>query len=354
MKTKDFDYNLPEDLIAYEPLEDRSASRLLCLDPQTGRVAHRRFTDITGLLSAGDVLVFNNSKVIPARLTGRRDTGGHVHILIERVLADSTQAMAHVKAGNPAKPGSTIYLSDGTPCRVVRREIPFFILQPEDGRSWYDIMEAIGDIPLPPYIERQTKPLDKARYQTVYAAADKAASVAAPTAGLHFDAPLLQTLRDKGIGTAFVTLHVGAGTFQPLRTLDDEDPRGHKMHSEYIEVPQEVCTALTQAKANGGRVIAVGTTSVRCLETAWNREAGTLTPFTGETDIFIAPGYDFGCVDGLITNFHFPRTTLLMLVAALAGREQMLAAYDQAVQEKYRFFSYGDAMYIAKGCIDEP
>lgn len=351
MKTKDFDYALPEDLIAYEPLQDRTASRLLCLNPDDGVTAHKQFSDILGLVNAGDVLVFNNSKVIPARLHGHRDTGGRAHILIERVL-EPFKAVAHVKTGNVAKAGSIIYLSDRTPCRVLGRDGPFFILQPEGDKNWYEIMEDIGDIPLPPYIERQTKPMDSARYQTVYAADDKAASVAAPTAGLHFTDDLLDQLRAKGVKTAFVTLHVGAGTFQPLRTLDEEDPRDHQMHSEYIEVPQDVCDTVNAAKRAGGRIIAVGTTSVRCIETAWNREESCLQPFTGETDIFIAPGYEFGCMDALITNFHFPRTTLLMLVSALAGRENMLRAYEQAIAKKYRFFSYGDAMYIAKGCTD--
>ncbi len=350
MKTKDFDYNLPEHLIAYEPLPQRSASRLLCLDRDTGDMQHKIFGDIIDFLDAGDVLVFNDSKVIPARLTGRRDTGGRAHILIERVLAPM-KALAHVKTGNVAKAGSYLFLSDETPCQVLGREGSFFILGLEcpQKRNWHQVMDAIGDIPLPPYIERDTKPADQARYQTVYAKDDKAASVAAPTAGLHFDDALLQKLTDKGVQQAYVTLHVGAGTFQPLRTLDDEDPRDHPIHSEAIEVTQETCDIVNAAKANGKRVVSVGTTSVRCLESAWNRQNGQLQPYYDETKIFIAPGYEFGCIDALITNFHFPRTTLLMLVSALCGRDPMMHAYDEAVKENYRFFSYGDAMYIAKG-----
>lgn len=350
MKTKDFDYDLPEHLIAYEPLPERSASRLLCLDRSSGATDHRIFSDITDFLSEGDLLVFNNSKVIPARLTGRRDTGGRASILIERVLSPY-KALAHVKTGNVAKAGSYLYLSDETPVQVTGRDGSFFILEVDQQRTWQEIMEAIGDIPLPPYIERQTKALDSQRYQTVYAADDKAASVAAPTAGLHFDEALLGKLKDKGVACAYVTLHVGAGTFQPLRTGDDEDPRGHPMHSEYIEVNEDVCKAVADTKARGGKVIAIGTTSVRCLETAFTPDAGCLQPYIGETDIFISPGYKFGAIDGLITNFHFPRTTLLMLVSALSGRDAMMSAYQEAIEQHYRFFSYGDAMFIAPNLL---
>jgi S-adenosylmethionine:tRNA ribosyltransferase-isomerase len=341
MKTSDFAYDLPEELIALEPLEKRSASRMLCVDRKSGQTAHRNFSDITDLLKPNDLLVFNNSKVIPARLQGTKHTGGYIHMLIERVL-EPQLAIAHMKGANTPLPGTHVKLPDGSNFIIEGRDIPFFVVRLYDTeKTWHEIMQDIGKMPLPPYIERDVTKADESRYQTVYAADDKAASVAAPTAGLHFDEDILSRLKDKGVSTACVTLHVGAGTFQPLRTLPDEDPRGHKMHSEYIEVSQEICDAIKQTRAKGGRVIAVGTTSVRSLETAQGK------PFVGETDIFITPGYDFTQIDGLITNFHLPSTTLLMLVSAFGGRENVMNAYEKAIQEKYRFFSYGDAMFLS-------
>jgi S-adenosylmethionine:tRNA ribosyltransferase-isomerase len=336
MKTSDFDYKFDDSLIALEPLKERSASRMLCLDKNTGEIQHRTFKNLPELLHAGDLLVFNDTKVIPAKLTGQRSTGGKVNILIERVIDDTT-AFAHVKHG---KDQPFLTLSDGTQVHVTGRKIPFFILKLENG-TWHDTMDRLGEMPLPPYIERPPQGQDRNRYQTVYANAKKAASVAAPTAGLHFDEPILNTLKARGINTTNVTLHVGAGTFQPLRTEDDEDPRSHHMHSERIEITQETCDLITQTRKNGGRIIAVGTTAVRCLETAQGK------PYSGETDIFITPGYEFKYVDALITNFHLPKTTLLMLVSAFAGRDHTMQAYKEATEEKYRFFSYGDAMFIS-------
>jgi S-adenosylmethionine:tRNA ribosyltransferase-isomerase len=340
MKTSDFDYPFDENLIALEPLAERSASRLLCLNKNTGQITHKKFTDILDFINPNDLLVFNDTKVIPARLNGTKHSGGYMNMLIERVMSD-THALAQMKGANTPLIGTHVRLKDGTNFVIEGRDIPFFIVKLYDtDKNWNDIMNAVGEIPLPPYIERQAEAADIDRYQTVYAHADKAASVAAPTAGLHFDDALLQHLKAKGVNTAHVTLHVGAGTFQPLRTEGDEDPRTHQMHSERIEITQETCDAIAQTRKKGGRIIAVGTTSVRCLETAQGK------PYTGETDIFITPGYQFEYVDALITNFHLPKTTLLMLVSAFAGRENVMNAYNEATEKKYRFFSYGDAMYI--------
>lgn len=341
MKTSDFDYQLPNNLIALKPLPVRSASRLLCMDRKTGDIAHKQFQDLTALINPGDLLVFNNSKVIPAKLEGKKHTGGHVKILIERIPSPQ-RAIAHMKGANTPLPGSRVTLPDGSNFLIEGRDGPFFILDLYDtDKTWLEITQDIGKMPLPPYIDCDVTKADESRYQTVYAAEDKAASVAAPTAGLHFDKTMLAALKDKGINTAFVTLHVGAGTFQPLRTQDDEDPRQHQMHSEFIDVSRETIDIVQQTKAAGKKIIAVGTTAVRCLETAKGN------PFTGETDIFISPGYDFHTVDALITNFHLPRTTLLMLVSAFSNRDALMNAYDEAIKNKYRFFSYGDAMYLS-------
>lgn len=347
MKTSDFDYNLPKELIALEPLADRSASRLLHVDKQSGALQHRIFKDISSLLRRGDVIVFNNSKVIPARIYGRRVTGGKMEMLVERVDAsDPCRALAHIKSGKAPKVGDDLILDQEIAVRVLGREGALFIVQSAPEQPWMHIMEDIGHIPLPPYIERPDRASDIDRYQTVYADDNKAASVAAPTAGLHFNDILLDELSAKGVESAYVTLHVGAGTFQPLRTGDDEDPRSHIMHQERIEVSPDLCQQINTAKAEGRRIIAVGTTAVRSLESAWSFDDNQLMPFEGETGIFITPGYQFGCIDGLITNFHFPKTTLLMLVSAFAGHEVTMKAYEQAVAERYRFFSYGDAMCI--------
>lgn len=346
MKTSDFNYTLPKELIAFEPLPERTASRLLHLNKNTGARSHKIFKDLPGLLQKGDLLVFNNSKVIPARLYGKRATGGKMEMLIERIIPQNPhQAIAHIKSGKAPKEGDMLHLDNEETFTIQGRADNLFIIQ-STNRPWMDIMDDIGHIPLPPYIERPDQKADHTRYQTVYADDSKAASVAAPTAGLHFNDTLLNGLKSKGVETAYVTLHVGAGTFQPLRTKDHEDPRTHKMHHERIEITQATCDQINKAKQEGRRVIAVGTTAVRTLESTWNKKENTIKPFQGETDIFITPGYEFGCIDGLITNFHFPKTTLLMLICAFAGHENTIQAYQEAVQEKYRFFSYGDAMCI--------
>lgn len=348
MKRSDFHFELPVELIAQHPLAERSASRLLCLDGTTGAVTHRRFTDLVSLLRPEDLLVFNNTRVIPARLWGSKETGGRVEILLERVTG-SHRALAHLRSSKSPKPGSRLLLSaepggppTGHTLAVIGREDSLFLVSSEGGAPLADIMTAIGHMPLPPYIERADELADRERYQTVYAARDGA--VAAPTAGLHFTEALLDELAQMGVHSTTVTLHVGAGTFQPVRADEIED---HRMHAEYIEVSAAACDAVAAARARGGRVFAVGTTAVRSLEAA--SRSGVLQPFSGDTDIFIYPGYRFRVVDALITNFHLPESTLLMLVSALAGRDHIMAAYREAVAERYRFFSYGDAMLIFAG-----
>jgi S-adenosylmethionine:tRNA ribosyltransferase-isomerase len=345
MKRTDFHYDLPPELIARYPANRRDGSRLLCLDGASGDVSHGMFTDITEHLRPGDLLVFNDTRVIPARLYGRKASGGRVEILIERQLADG-QALVHLRASKAPKPGAQIELLaqdqlglTGCCVQVVERSDNLFRLIFPAGRSIMDILQAYGHVPLPPYIDRADELQDTQRYQTVYAR--NPGAVAAPTAGLHFDEATLAALAGQGIDSAFVTLHVGAGTFQPVRA---DDVREHPMHSEWLQVSEQVCQQVQQTVARGGRVVAVGTTSVRCLETA--SRGGQLAPFEGETDIFIYPGYRFRCVDALLTNFHLSESTLLMLVSAFAGREQVLAAYQQAIAAGYRFFSYGDAMFL--------
>lgn len=337
MKLSDFNYQLPEELIASYPQAQRSASRLLCLDKTTGAVTHRQFSALVDLLQPGDLLVFNDTRVMPARLFGHKASGGKVEILIER-LQSEYQALAHIKASKAPKPGSQILLEQGKVLTVLSRQEDLFIVEAQE--NLLELLEAQGQIPLPHYMKRDAQVLDLERYQTVYAR--ELGAVAAPTAGLHFDEDLLTQLQTKNIHFAFLTLHVGAGTFKPVRT---ENITEHKMHSEWIEVTPAVCAAVAAAKARGGRVIAVGTTTVRSLETA--ASAGTLEPFSGETAIFIYPGFVFQCIDAMITNFHLPESTLLMLVSGFAGYEQTMAAYQAAVTERYRFFSYGDAMFIA-------
>ena len=340
MKTQDFHFDLPDELIARYPIAQRSASRMLCLHRHDGSIEHKVFSDIENLLEEGDLLVFNNTKVIPARIFGQKASGGKLEVLIERVL-DKNNALAHVRASKSPKPGSVIWLGEGAglaEVRVTGRKDSLFELNFTDGVA--DVLERFGHMPLPPYIEREDELGDRERYQTVYA--EKAGAVAAPTAGLHFDEPLLQRLRDKGVEFAYVTLHVGAGTFQPVRV---EDVTNHKMHSEYLEVSEDVCRKVTRAKAQGKRVVAVGTTSVRSLETA--AQSGAIQPYVGDTEIFIYPGFSFNVIDALITNFHLPESTLIMLVSALAGQDSVMAAYREAVAERYRFFSYGDAMFIS-------
>ncbi len=336
MQRTDFHFELPDELIAQRPAEQRTGSRLLVLDGRDGGVEDRQFPDIESLLSPGDLLVFNDTRVIPARLFGRKTTGGRIEVLVERII-DERRVIAHVRASKSPKPGSILRVEESVDVKVTGRDGALFELSfPEPVLG---VLEAYGRMPLPPYIEREAGETDAERYQTVFAR--KKGAVAAPTAGLHFDESLLERLRAKGIEFAHVTLHVGAGTFQPVRA---DDIREHHMHSEYLEVPEAVCKAVARTREQGGRVLAVGTTVVRSLESA--ARDGELAPFAGETDIFIYPGYRFRVVDALLTNFHLPESTLLMLVSAFAGREQVLAAYRHAVEQRYRFFSYGDAMFI--------
>ncbi|WP_115717713.1 tRNA preQ1(34) S-adenosylmethionine ribosyltransferase-isomerase QueA [Gallaecimonas mangrovi] len=345
MLRSDFHFDLPEELIARHPMPERSASRLLMLDGPSGGIEHRHFTDLLDKLAAGDLLVFNNTRVIPARLYGQKASGGKIEMLVERLL-DDKRVLAHIRSSKSPKEGTQLVFDEGVMATMVARHDALFELAFDGEDTVLGILERIGHMPLPPYIDRPDDEADRERYQTVYN--EKPGAVAAPTAGLHFDEPLLEKIRAKGVETAFVTLHVGAGTFQPVRADDISD---HKMHSEYAEVPQQVVDAIAACKARGGRVIAVGTTSVRSLESAAQAslKAGTeLTPFASDTDIFIFPGYRFLVVDGLITNFHLPESTLIMLVSAFAGYQQTLAAYREAVNQRYRFFSYGDAMFITK------
>jgi len=337
MKTTDFHYDLPAELIAQQPLAGRSDSRLMHLDRRSGEVRHRRITDLPELLRPGDLMVFNDTRVIPARLWARKETGGRAEILIER-LRDPRHCIAQLRVSKKPAPGSRLVFETGQSCTVVGREGAFFRLALEAG-DWQETLDRLGHVPLPPYIERADTSEDRERYQTVYS--KQPGAVAAPTAGLHFDQPLLQRLERAGVQSAFLTLHVGAGTFQPVRTERIEE---HRMHSEYLEVPESVCAAVRATRQAGGRVVAVGTTSVRSLETA--ALGGELQPYRGDSDIFIYPGFELRVVDVLLTNFHLPESTLLMLVSAFAGHDKVLAAYRQAVAERYRFFSYGDAMLI--------
>lgn len=343
MKTADFSYHLPDELIARYPCENRTASRLLHVLPEGG-LAHRQFADIASLLQAGDLLIMNNTRVIPARLFGQKDTGGKLEVLIERVESEF-QAIAHIRSSRSPKAGShIIFCADeesgektAFSAIMLEREGALFRLQ--FSVPVLEVLNAIGHMPLPPYMERADELADKERYQTVYAKHEGA--VAAPTAGLHFDQTLLQSLQAQGVELAEVTLHVGAGTFQPVKVDDVEQ---HHMHSEWISVSAEVCEKVKACKARGGRVIAVGTTSVRALESA--ALTGDIQPFVGETDIFLYPGKSFHVVDALITNFHLPESTLLMLVSAFAGVDEIKQAYAVAVEQQYRFFSYGDAMLL--------
>lgn len=338
MRVSDFQFELPDRLIARHPLAERRASRLLCLDGPSGGLEHRHFADLLEYLRPGDLMVFNNTRVIPARLFGRKETGGQLEILVERVL-DSRRVLAHVRSSKSPRPGSRILLEGGAVVTMLARQDALFELGFDE--DVLPLLERVGHMPLPPYIDRADEAADRERYQTVYAA--KAGAVAAPTAGLHFDQALLQSITDMGVHSAHVTLHVGAGTFQPVRVERIED---HHMHSEWLEVGQDVVDAVTACRARGGRVIAVGTTSVRSLESA--ARDGVLKPFSGDTDIFIYPGRPFHVVDALVTNFHLPESTLLMLVSAFAGYPSTMAAYRAAVAGEYRFFSYGDAMFITR------
>jgi len=338
MRRDEFSYQLPEELIAQFPTEQRGNSRLLAMVCPSGELTDLEFSNFPGLLKAGDLLVFNDTRVIPARLFGNKETGGKVEILLERIL-DDQQMLAQVRASKSPKPGSMIHLQGGIRLELMERQEDMFVLDVIGEMSVLELLQQVGHIPLPPYIQRDDDVEDIERYQTVYA--KKPGAVAAPTAGLHFTDKLMQEITEQGIDSVYVTLHIGAGTFQPVRVDDIEE---HQIHSEYLEVSADVCEKVKQCKARGGRVIAVGTTAVRCLETA--AQASELKPYQGETDIFIYPGYEFKVIDALITNFHLSESTLLMLVSAFAGRDNIMDAYQHAIDEAYRFFSYGDAMFL--------
>lgn len=336
MRKVDFDYTLPPELIAKYPANERRGSRLLVVDAARDDPLDRCFEDLVTFLRPGDLLVFNDTRVIKARLRGHKASGGGVEMLVERILSPDT-AIAKMRASKSPAAGSLIQLDKGHTAKVLRRDGEFFQL--EFSRPLDEILDSIGEVPLPPYLERAAEPVDRERYQTVYAR--RQGAVAAPTAGLHFDEAMLQQTLDAGIRHAYVTLHVGAGTFQSLR---QEEVRANRLHAERVQVDAAACDAVREARKRGARVIAVGTTSVRALEAA--SAGGALQPFDGETDLFILPGYRFRSVDALLTNFHLPRSSLLMLVAAFGGTDRILAAYRHAVAAGYRFFSYGDAMLV--------
>ncbi len=343
MQLSDFSYSLPPELIAQEALEDRTASRLLHLnaDLAPAEVNDKHFSDIVDLIQPNDLLIFNDTRVIPARLNGHKESGGKVEVLIERVL-DDHRALVHIRANKSPKVGGCLLLEEAINAEVLGRNNALYEIKFTNEEPVFKLLDQYGHIPLPPYIERDDTEADKERYQTVFA--EKAGAVAAPTAGLHFTDELLQTLKDKGVETAQITLHVGAGTFLPVRVDNLED---HVMHAEWVEVSQQTCDAVAACKARGGKVVAVGTTSVRSLESAAN-ETGKLEPFSSDTRLFITPGFTFNVVDAMITNFHVPESTLLMLVSAFSGYDNIMSAYKHAVAEKYRFFSYGDAMFLEK------
>lgn len=334
----DFDYELPPELIAQFPLPERTASRLLVVDG--ARREDRRFADLPGLLHPGDLLVFNDTRVLRARLHGLKDSGGRVEVLIERPVGRH-EALAQIRASHAPWPGSRLRLEGALEVDVVARDGAFFLLRFPAADDLVDLLERHGKLPLPPYIQRPAEASDEARYQTVYAQAR--GSVAAPTAGLHFDQPLLDALRAKRVELAWLTLHVGAGTFQPVRV---DDLARHRMHRERYVIPVDTAAALVAARARGGRIVAVGTTTLRALEAA--AQEGGILAGPGETDLFILPGFRFRTADALITNFHLPKSTLLMLVSAFGGPENLRQAYRHAVAERYRFFSYGDAMFIKR------
>jgi S-adenosylmethionine:tRNA ribosyltransferase-isomerase len=342
MDVQDFHYELPEGLIAQSPLDARSASRLLQVQRASGQCVDRQFVDLPELLKAGDLLVFNNTRVIPARLQARKETGGEVEVMVERLIGED-QAMVQLRANRKPQPGTALKVDLGGDAElelsVLAREGEFWRLAVAAPWTWPQVLEAVGHMPLPPYITRPDSEIDRDRYQTVYASVPGA--VAAPTAGLHFDQAILDALQQRGVAFAQCTLHVGAGTFQPVRTQDITE---HQMHAEWLEVDAELVSAVKATRAAGGRIIAVGTTALRALETA--AAEGELAPYRGDTQLFIYPGYTFKVVDALITNFHLPGSTLLMLVSALAGRSLIMQSYAHAVAERYRFFSYGDAMFI--------
>ncbi len=350
MRRQDFSYDLPDELIARMPAKERTGSRLLQLDGPSGALADGQFADLLNCVNPGDLMVFNNTRVIPARIFGQKPSGGQVEILVERVL-DEHRVLAHTRANRSPKTGSEILLGNGVSITVDGREGALFVLRFPQDKPVLAVLDDIGHMPLPPYIDRDDDQTDRERYQTVYGT--EKGAVAAPTAGLHFDEDLLQALKDKGVQQTFVTLHVGAGTFQPVRV---DNIHEHQMHSEVMSVSAEVCELVKATKAAGKRVIAVGTTSVRCLESAAQFGGEVIAPYQGETEIFIYPSYQYRVVDALVTNFHLPESTLLMLVSAFAGYRHTMAAYKHAVAQQYRFFSYGDAMFITRNpaAKDEP
>jgi S-adenosylmethionine:tRNA ribosyltransferase-isomerase len=341
MQLTDFSYQLPDELIARYPLAQRSASRLLHLSPQG--LAHKTVLDLAQLIRPHDLLVFNDTRVLAARLYGQKSSGGKVEVLVERIV-DETIALVHLRASKSPKAGAQLLFANGqVQAQMLERVGDLFKLQfSEPVRG---VLAQYGQMPLPPYLGREVENTDSERYQTVYSDPNKQNSVAAPTAGLHFDEDLLANLKAAGANFAYVTLHVGAGTFQPVRT---DDIRDHQMHSEWLNVPPETIQAINETKAKGGRVIAIGTTSVRALESAALYNDGQLQAWSGETQIFIYPSYEWKVIDALFTNFHLPESTLLMLVCAFAGKERVMNAYAQAVEQKYRFFSYGDAMFVER------
>jgi S-adenosylmethionine:tRNA ribosyltransferase-isomerase len=338
MKLTEFQFDLPNELIAQFPSPERSSSRLLALEGSSGELEDLNFPDLLSLLNPDDLLVFNNTKVIPARLLGQKDSGGKVEVLVERVL-DEHRVLAHVRSSKSPGVGRHLKLENAVDVEVIARHDALFELHFNMDMPVTEVLQTYGRLPLPPYIEREVDKQDHERYQTVYA--EHIGAVAAPTAGLHFDAAMLEHLAIKGVEIAHITLHVGAGTFQPVRV---DDIKTHQMHSERIDVSEKVCEQVKATRERGGRVIAVGTTSVRALESA--SRTGEITEYKGETDIFIYPGYRFNSVDAMITNFHLSESTLLMLVSAFAGRDNVMNAYQHAINQKYRFFSYGDAMFI--------
>lgn len=339
MKRQDFFFHLPDSLIAQQPAAERRASRLLVLDEQ-GQCSDRQFVDLLSFIQSNDLLVFNNTRVIPARLFGEKTSGGKVELLVERIL-DQQRALCHIRSSKSPKAGAKLKIEQAFEVEVLGRQGALFEVAFDTAKPPLEWLEAYGHMPLPPYIERADKAEDKERYQTVYGT--RPGAVAAPTAGLHFDQAILDAIQAKGASLGFVTLHVGAGTFKPVQV---DNIAEHVMHSEWIDVTPSLVEKVKQTREKGGRVIAVGTTSVRCLETA--SKSGELQAYTGDTDIYITPGYQFKQVDVLLTNFHLPESTLIMLVSALAGYEQTMAAYRHAVDHQYRFFSYGDAMLVFK------
>jgi S-adenosylmethionine:tRNA ribosyltransferase-isomerase len=345
MHLKDFDFELPKELIAQYPCRERTSCRLLCLDGNTGGLTDTTFVSLIDCLNPGDLMVFNDTRVIPARIFGNKATGGAVELLVERMIS-TTDILAHIRSSRSPKPGSRLVFSGGYEATVTGRQDDLFEVSfAGAGKSVLEILDLIGHVPLPPYIERPDQDADRDDYQTVYGKVPGA--VAAPTAGLHFDLPFMNRIREKGIRTAFVTLHVGAGTFQPVKTENIEE---HHMHSEYACMPEETAQMIRETKAAGGRIVAVGTTSVRTLESAAAKYGSieNLKAYSDFTDIFIYPGYRYRVTDALVTNFHLPQSTLIMLVSAFAGYRHTMDAYKHAVDSKYRFFSYGDAMFITR------